>query len=455
MDRAKFKYLSQLFPSNFLDFKNWANWLWQMQNRITKIEKLKALLNLDSTQLKKLSSVEEKFRAAITPYYLSLADFSNPDDPILLQSIPSMKEIDFYHIGKNDPLSEEQDMPVDGLTHRYEDRALIVVTNACAMFCRHCTRKRIWNSTDKAISKAQINKMIDYIKQNTQIRDVIVSGGDPLTLPNSFIEEIIRKIREIRHVEIIRIGTRIPVTLPMRIDKELCEILDKYAPIWINTQFNHPAEITEESANAIDMLIRHGICVNNQSVLLKGINDNPETILKLCRELVKIKVRPYYLFQCDQVAGVEHFRTRISKGIEIMEYLRGRTTGFSIPLFVVDGPDGTGKIPILPNYLISQSENMSILRNYEGVIIGYREPELYTTYYNSISTKNQYSNETRSLKSTYSISSKNNFEKSKTTEIQGISSLFSGQISSIVPRNIIRFDRRKVFETIKDSPNSK
>jgi len=360
-------------PFGHIKKEEWNNWEWQMRNRILSVSKLKQYLQLDDRQLESLTLVENRFRTVITPYYLSLADPKNPLDPILKQALPDSRELELAGMGEADPLAEEEDMPVPGLTHRYEDRALMVVTNACAMFCRHCTRKRIWHSNDTAIGESQINRMIDYIKRNPSIRDVIVSGGDPFTLPTSRLENILKRLRSISHVEIIRIGTRTPVTLPMRIDDNLCEMLDKYGPIWVNTQFNHPNEVTEASARAVDRLIRHGICVNNQSVLLRGVNDDPEIIKTLCRKLVKIKVRPYYLFQCDQVEGAEHFRTRISKGIEIMENLRGHTTGFSIPTFVVDGPEGTGKIPVMPNYLISQSENMSVLRNYEGVIIGYRE----------------------------------------------------------------------------------
>ncbi|MBF0545335.1 MAG: KamA family radical SAM protein [Candidatus Riflebacteria bacterium] len=356
-----------------VEHNEWSNWKWQMRNRISSVSEIKDSLNLNSKQLAEMMLVEDRFRTAITPYYLSLANLEDPNDPILKQALPDIRELEMADFGEADPLSEEDDMPVDGLTHRYDDRSLLVVTNACAMLCRHCTRKRIWNSVDAAVSSDNIDKMIAYIARTPIIRDVIVSGGDPFTLPTQRLAEILSKLRAIPHVEIIRIGTRTPVTVPMRIDNELCETLDRYGPIWVNTQFNHPNEITDDSAAAVDRLIRHGVCVNNQSVLLKGINDDPETIKVLCRKLVRIKVRPYYLFQCDQVEGVEHFRARVSKGVEIMESLRGHTTGFSIPTFVVDGPEGTGKIPIMPNYLISQSEKMSVLRNYEGIIVGYRE----------------------------------------------------------------------------------
>lgn len=351
----------------------WDDWQWQMRNRIVSAASLQNHLRLDSRRVAEMTLVEDRFRTVITPYYLSLANPEDPNDPILRQALPDPRELEMAHFGEADPLSEEEDMPVVGLTHRYEDRALMVVTNACAMFCRHCTRKRIWHASDANVGETSISKMINYIRRTPSIRDVILSGGDPFTLPTWRLEHILKRLRAIPHVEVIRIGTRTPVTVPMRINNELCEMLDRYGPIWVNTQFNHPNEITEESAAAVDRLIRHGVCVNNQSVLLRGINDDPEIIKTLCRKLVRVKVRPYYLFQCDQVEGVEHFRTRVSKGIEIMEGLRGHTTGFSIPTFVVDGPEGTGKIPVMPNYLISQSEQMSVLRNYEGMIVGYRE----------------------------------------------------------------------------------
>jgi lysine 2,3-aminomutase len=392
----------------------WNNWQWQMRNRITSISQLQNFLHLTPQQVGELQQVESRFRTAITPYYLSLADPENPNDPILRQSLPDLHELSMAGFGEADPLSEEDDMPIPGLTHRYEDRSLMVVTNACAMLCRHCTRKRIWHANDSTITEAQILQMIDYIRHTPTIRDVIVSGGDPFTLPTAKIERILRELRSIPHVEIIRIGTRTPVTLPMRINNELCEVLDRYGPIWVNTQFNHPNEVTSEAARAVDRLLRHGVCVNNQSVLLRGINDDPEIIKTLCRKLVQAKIRPYYLFQCDQVEGAEHFRTRISKGIEIMENLRGHTTGFSIPTFIVDGPDGTGKIPIMPTYLISQSENQSILRNYEGLIVGYREAgEQVLPCIHRTST--------------------------------GVAGILSGRRKAIVPADSTRMSRRKTY----------
>jgi lysine 2,3-aminomutase len=317
--------------------------------------------------------VTDIYRLGITPYYLSLIRFDDPDDPIARQSIPSAEEYFGAEDGEDDPLEEEKDMPVPGLTHRYPDRCLMVVTNFCSMYCRHCTRKRIWTLGEAAKTEFELGKMFAYIRRHEEIRDVIVSGGDPLTLPTDRIEYILKNLRKIPHVEIIRIGTRVPVVLPMRIDDALCGVLEKYGPIWLNTQFNHPREITAEARQACDRLLRAGVPVNNQTVLLKGVNDHAEIIRKLNTDLLKAKVRPYYLFQCDMVRGLDHFRTRLSKGIQIMEALRGLTSGLAIPSYVVDVPGGGGKIPLMPNYILSMGEDRTILRNYEGIIVSYEE----------------------------------------------------------------------------------
>jgi lysine 2,3-aminomutase len=354
--------------------EEWNDYQWQLSHRITSIGDLSGLRYFPREEAELLTRVTEAYHLSITPYYLSLIRLDDPDDPIARQAIPSPEEYYGREVGEDDPLEEEKDMPVPGLTHRYPDRCLMVVTNFCSMYCRHCTRKRIWPFGEAAKTEFELNKMFGYIRRHEEIRDVIVSGGDPLTLPTPRIEFILRGLRRIPHVEIIRIGTRVPVVLPMRIDDELCAVLEKYGPIWVNTQFNHPREITPEAEKACDRLLRTGIPVNNQSVLLKGINDHPEVIRTLNMRLVQAKVRPYYLFQCDMVRGLEHFRTRLSKGIEIMEALRGHTSGLAIPSYVVDVPGGGGKIPLMPNYLLSMGEQRTILRNYEGIIVSYEEP---------------------------------------------------------------------------------
>jgi lysine 2,3-aminomutase len=354
--------------------EEWNDYRWQLSHRITSLQDLSGLRYFSREEAEILTRVTDTYRMSITPYYLSLIRLDDPDDPIARQAIPSPDEYYGMEVGEDDPLEEEKDMPVPGLTHRYPDRCLMVVTNFCSLYCRHCTRKRIWPLGEAAKTEFEMNKMFHYIKRHEEIRDVIISGGDPLTLPTPRLEFILKGLRKIPHVEIIRIGTRVPVVLPMRIDDELCARLEKYGPIWVNTQFNHPREVTAEARRACDRLLRAGVPVNNQSVLLKGVNDHPEIIRKLNTQLLRAKVRPYYLFQCDMVRGLEHFRTRLSKGIEIMEALRGHTSGLAIPTFVVDVPGGGGKIPLMPNYILSQGEHRTILRNYEGIIVSYKEP---------------------------------------------------------------------------------
>lgn len=353
--------------------EEWNDYRWQLTHRITSIRDLSGLRYFSREDSDVLTRVSESYHLSITPYYLSLIRLDDPDDPIGRQAIPSPGEYFGMDVGEDDPLEEEKDMPVPGLTHRYPDRCLMVVTSFCSMYCRHCTRKRIWAMGESPKTEFELTKMFQYVRRHPEIRDVIVSGGDPLTLPTSRIEFILKGLRKIPHVEIIRIGTRVPVVLPMRIDDELCAVLEKYGPIWVNTQFNHPREVTAEARKACDRLLRTGVPVNNQSVLLKGVNDHPEIIRKLNTKLLQAKVRPYYLFQCDMVRGLEHFRTRLARGIEIMEALRGNTSGLAIPSFVVDIPGGGGKIPLMPNYIVSMGESRTVLRNYEGILVGYEE----------------------------------------------------------------------------------
>jgi len=263
---------------------------------------------------------------------------------------------------------------VPGLVHRYPDRVLMVLTDICPMFCRHCTRKREWRNGGWVRTPSEVESMLEYIRRHKEIRDIIISGGDPLTLSNRRLEDIISKIREIGHVEIIRIGTRCPVVLPWRIDEGLCAMLSRYGPIWLNTHFNHVREITPEAAEACDRLLRSGVPVNNQSVLLRGVNDTVEAQTQLCQRLLRIKVRPYYLFQCDEVQGTEHLRTPVEVGIKIIEGMRGHTSGLAVPTFVIDLPHGGGKVPLQPNYILAQTENELVMRNYQGQIIHYRNP---------------------------------------------------------------------------------
>lgn len=351
------------------------NWRWQFRNRITTIEDLAKFVPLSAQEQAQLKLVTAKYPLSITPYYLSLINPHDANDPIRKQAVPSLPEIALATFGQEDPLEERRDSAVPGLVHRYPDRVLMVLTNVCPVYCRHCTRKREWRYGGWVRTPAQIEAMLDYIRQHKDIRDVILSGGDPLTLSTHRLEEIIAKLRRIEHVEIIRIGTRFPVVLPQRIDDELCAMLSKYGPIWVNTHFNHYREITPEAAIACDRLLRSGVPVNNQTVLLRGINDSLETQMKLCQGLLKIKVRPYYLFQCDEVQGTEHLRTPIEIGIKIMEGLVGYTSGLALPTFVVDLPQGGGKVPLHPNYIVAQNGDELIIRNYQGHLFRYRNPQ--------------------------------------------------------------------------------
>lgn len=352
----------------------WNDWRWQFKNRIISVLELSRYLPLSVQEIEDIETVARRYPFSVTPYYLSLIDPNDSSDPIRRQMIPSVMEIDPSMQGFEDPLDENGDSVVPGLVHRYGDRALMVTTNICPVLCRHCTRKREWHQHGTVHTPVEFQAMIDYIRAHSQIRDVIVSGGDPLSLSTRRLEEIISALRSIPHVEIIRIGSRFPVVLPQRIDDDLCQMLSRYGPVWLNTHFNTVNEITPESAAACDRLLRAGVPVNNQSVLLKGINDSVSAQLALCQGLLKIKVRPYYLFQCDEVQGVEHLRTPVEKGVEIIAGMRGRTSGLAIPSFVVDLPDGGGKVPLLPDYMVNRNEEQILFRNYQGDYFPYRNP---------------------------------------------------------------------------------
>jgi len=349
--------------------KDWNDWKWQFRNRVTSVEQLSKYAPLSATRYAEINTVTKTYPLSITPYYLSLMDLNNPQDPVAMQAIPSIEEITVRYTGVEDPLEEERDSVVPGLVHRYPDRVLMVLTDICPMLCRHCTRKREWKNGDWVRTPDDIEKMLNYIRGNTNIRDVILSGGDCLTLSNKHLANVIHSLRQINHVEIIRIGTRFPVVLPQRIDSEFCDILSEYGPIWLNTHFNTVNEITPESAAAVDRIIRAGVPVNNQSVLMRGINDTVEKQTRLCQGLLKIKVRPYYLFQCDEVQGTDHLRTSIDTGIKIIEGMRGFTSGLAIPNFAVDLPQGGGKITLQPNYIVARSEKEILFSNYRGRMI--------------------------------------------------------------------------------------
>ena len=357
--------------------EQWNDWKWQVRNRIETVEDLKKHVELTAEEEEGVRQCLGVLRMAITPYYLSLIDLNDPHDPIRRQAIPTACELHQSEADLLDPLHEDTDSPVKGLTHRYPDRVLLLVTDQCSMYCRHCTRRRFAGQTDQAVPVEQIDGCIEYVRNHPEVRDVLISGGDPLVMSDERLEYIIAKIREIPHVEIVRIGSRTPVVMPQRITPELCAMLKKYHPVWLNTHFNHPKEVTEESKRACAMLADAGVPLGNQSVLLAGVNDCVFTMKKLVHELVKMRVRPYYIYQCDLSMGLEHFRTPVGKGIEIIEGLRGHTSGFCVPTFVVDAPGGGGKTPVMPDYVISQTPRKVILRNFEGVITTYTEPENY------------------------------------------------------------------------------
>lgn len=359
---------------------NWKDWLWQLKNCVKDLDKVEQLLDVElpKSMRESFKKTVQKFPMSITPYYLSLIDTNNMEnDPIFKQSFPSINEITIAKNDMADPLHEDKDSPVECVTHRYPDRVLLLVSNVCSMYCRHCTRKRRVGDVDNIPDKKIIKKGIEYIRNTPQIRDVLLSGGDPFLLSDDYLEWILAELSSIKHVEVIRIGTRTPVVLPFRITNKLVQMLKKYHPIWINTHFNHPREITASSRKALRKLVDAGIPLGNQSVLLAGVNDCPRIMRSLVHKLVMNRVRPYYIYQCDLSEGLSHFRTPVGKGIEILESLIGHTSGFCVPTYVIDAPGGGGKIPIMPNYLISWSTNKVVLRNYEGVITTYKEPDSY------------------------------------------------------------------------------
>src|SRR5262245_61147884 len=353
--------------------KQWDDWRWQSQNAIRSVRQLRELLPFAPADLEVMGALEAEYKLAIPPYYFSLIDVDDPNDPIRLQSVTSPLEANSsYEL--DDPLDEDQDSPVPGITHRYPDRVLMVTTHVCTMYCRFCTRKRAtmvrggWD----AISHDD-QRMIDYVREHTELRDVIVSGGDPLTLPYNKLKFFLHSLRDIPHVDVIRIGTRVPTTLPQKLfDKELIDVLADAEKVWIQTHFNHPREITPEVARVCKSLLRAGMPLNNHSVLLKGVNDDLATMRQLVRALLRVKIRPYYIFHCDPVTGAGHFRTSVWKGLEILEGLRGHISGLAIPTYVVDSPHGGGKIPLMPNYLVSASDDAVVLRNFEGMLVRYQ-----------------------------------------------------------------------------------
>ena len=407
-----------LFPE--VTDQQWNDWKWQVKNRIETLDQLKKYITLTPEEEEGVKKTLSTLRMAITPYYLSLIDPENPNCPVRRQAIPTGAETYQSAADLLDPLHEDEDSPTPGLTHRYPDRVLMLITDMCSMYCRHCTRRRFAGQKDGESAIDRIDRAIEYIAKTPQVRDVLLSGGDSLCVSDERLEYIISRVRAIPHVEIIRLGSRTPVVCPQRITDDLVNMLKKYHPVWLNTHFNHPQEVTKEAAEACAKLANAGIPLGNQTVLLRGVNDCVNTMKKLMHELVKMRVRPYYIYQCDLSMGIEHFRTPVSKGIEIIEGLRGHTSGYAVPTFVVDAPGGGGKTPVMPQYVISQAPGKVVLRNFEGVITTYTEP---TDYKNECNCE-------------YCKAAQNK-------SIEGVSSLLEGKGMAIEPSVLSRKERSK------------
>lgn len=353
---------------------DWEDWQWQLRNRIKSKETLAKIVHLTSKEEKGIEGAGNKLTMSIPLYFASLMDPDDPQCPIRQQCVPSCDEFEECPEEMEDPCCEEKNSPVHGLVHRYPDRVLFLVNEMCAMYCRHCTRSRMVGDGNRTLNTATYEAAFAYIRANKQIRDVLISGGDPLLLGDNLLEYIIKSVKSIPHVEFVRIGTRVPVTLPQRVTPNLVKMLQRHSPLWMSIHFNHPREITGRVKHACDLLADHGVPLGSQTVLLKGINDDPVIMKKLMHELLKIRVRPYYIYQCDPIIGSRHFRTPVSVGINIIQSLRGFTTGYAVPAFVIDAPGGGGKIPIGPDDIVSHRNGKYVLRNYEGARYTYHDP---------------------------------------------------------------------------------
>lgn len=350
--------------------EKWNDWRWQLGHRLTDVGELTGLLDLSPEDRTLLNERNAEIRAAATPYYLSLADPADRNDPILRQVVPDSREFEKAPGDRDDPLGEEADTPVKGVVHKYADRVLFITTDFCPVYCRHCTRRRKWRDGEGAVGPAEADAMLEYVAGRSEVRDVLISGGEPLTLPIPILKRLLDGLASIRHVEIVRIATRCPVVLPQRFDDELLQLFSEHLPLWLVTHFNHPKELTPESAAACRKILKSGVPIANQTVLLRGINDDAETMKDLCRGLLGMGVKPYYLFQCDPVRGTSHFRTSPFRGVEIIAAMRGRVSGLAIPTFAVD-TEGGGKVPMAPDSVAEVSPRELILRNYEEKLFRY------------------------------------------------------------------------------------
>ena len=377
----KLPYVDNTDPLYFRRFKVWENvtreqwddWKWQMKNSITTGDQLQQVIPISDEEKTRINSTLEKYKFTVTPYWLSLVDVNNPECPFKLQAVPMPEELTVSPGEFADPLGEDVDSPVPGLTHRYPDRVLVLITTICSLYCRFCTRRRIILDKEGHLERGQVDRILQYIAAHPEVRDVILSGGDAV-VTGTILEHWLKGLRAIPHVEIIRIASKIPCVMPMRITDDLVGLLKRYQPLYFMTHFNHPYEVTPEAKMACDRLADNGIPIMNQAVLLRKINSDPIIMKKLMHELLKIRVKPYYIYQCDLSEGISHFRTPVEKGIEIIEFLRGHTSGLAVPEFVIDMPGGGGKVPLAPNYLLSHSDKKVILRNYKGFIGSYPQP---------------------------------------------------------------------------------
>ena len=354
---------------------DWNDWRWQLRNRVRDVSLLGRIVRLSVDEERALLCLGGRLPVGITPYYLSQIDPDNPDDPLRKTMIPLTGEFERAPGEADDPLAEDSHMPVPGLVHRYPDRVLFLVTNFCATYCRYCTRARMVGHTGEYhFNTAQYEQGLDYIAAHPEIRDVLLSGGDPLTMTDDRIEWLLSRLRAIEHVEFVRMGTKVPAVLPQRITPELCRVLRRYHPLWMSIHFMHPAELTPEVAQACGRLADAGIPLGSQTVLARGVNDDVDTMKRLFHGLLKNRVRPYYVYQCDPISGSSHFRTSVAKGLEIIAGLRGHTTGYGVPTFVIDAPGGGGKIPLLPDPVVGRDGDCLLLRNYEGKVFRYPDP---------------------------------------------------------------------------------
>ena len=354
--------------------KQWNDWHWQIGNRIRTPERLGRILNLSKAERDAVEFSGAKLPLGITPYFASLLDTDDPNQPLRRTVVPTVREFVTLPCEANDPLGEEHQSPVPGLVHRYPDRVLFLLLDFCSTYCRYCTRSRVVGHGALHAARARLEKAIDYIRRTPTVRDVLLSGGDPLTLNDERLEWVLMRLRQIPHVEVIRIGSKVPVVLPQRITPGLVRMLRRYHPLWMSIHFTHPEECTPEVYRACGMLADAGIPLGSQTVLLKGINDSVQTMQSLVHHLMKMRVRPYYLYQCDPISGSGHFRTPVETGLEIIRGLRGFTTGYAVPTYVIDAPGGGGKIPLMPDYIQGRDDDTLLLRNYENKVFEYPDP---------------------------------------------------------------------------------